>query len=59
MPVLVLPRDVRVKLIALARPTARTPEGRPLLAGAALLRGNYLPSQDAFGVTQVEYFIHS
>ncbi|MBI3184575.1 MAG: hypothetical protein HYZ28_20765 [Myxococcales bacterium] len=58
MPVLVMPKDVKIALIAVARPKDLDPSGRPLLSAAALKRGNKLTVQDAFGVPLVDYFLH-
>lgn len=58
MPVLALPKDVKVDLMAVVRPGQMGPDRRPLLSAAARKRGNGLTTMDALGVMAVEYFFH-
>ncbi|MHB8878444.1 MAG: hypothetical protein ACYC8T_32510 [Myxococcaceae bacterium] len=57
-PVLVLPKEIRVKLIAVVRPGEAGSDGKPRLAAAAKSRGNDLSTSEALGVFAVEYFAH-
>ncbi len=56
--VLVLPREIRLKLVAVVRPGEPAPDGRPKVSAAAIARGNDLSVQEALGVSAVEYFYH-
>lgn len=58
-PVVVVPREIRIKLMAVVLPGDPTPDGPPYLCGAAVGRGNKLTIKDAFGVFAVEYFLHA
>lgn len=58
MPVLAMPREIRLKLIAVVRPGELDKDGRPKVAAAARQRGNSLTLLEALGVFAVEFFYH-
>jgi hypothetical protein len=58
MPVLAMPRDIKLNLMAVVRPGEMGQDRRPLLSAAARQRGNDLLTMDALGVMAVEYFYH-
>lgn len=57
-PVLALPRDLKLKFLALVCPVPPGPDGRPLVAGAARKPGVNLTIQEALGVFTADYFVH-
>ncbi len=57
-PVLALPKDSRVKLVAVVRPGRPGTDGKPRLAAAAVARGTDLGTFEALGVFAVEYYAH-
>lgn len=57
--VVAVPREVRLKLMAVARPGDFNTDGKPFLSAAAIGRGNGLSTQEAFGVFAVEFFVHA
>jgi hypothetical protein len=57
-PVLAIPKEIRLKLIAVVRPGELGTDGKPRLAAAAKVRGNDLSTNEALGVFAVEYFAH-
>ena len=57
-PALALPKEIKVKLIAVVRPGQLGPDGKPRMAAAAKARGGDLTSIEALGVFAVEFFIH-
>ncbi|MBX5482378.1 MAG: hypothetical protein IRZ16_11170, partial [Myxococcaceae bacterium] len=57
-PVVVVPKELRIKLMAMGRPGEAAPDGNPYLSAAALGRGNHLTVKEAFGVMAVEFFLH-
>lgn len=56
-PVLVMPRDESVNLIAVLRPESLQKK-EPVLAAAGLRSGNQLSAQQALGQLTVDYFVH-
>lgn len=55
----VLPRDIKLKLMAIVLPEAEPDEyGKPWVAGAAKARGKRLTLAQALGSSNVEYFVH-
>ena len=58
-PVLVMPKEIRTKMIAVVRPDPPFPDGRPHLAGLGPKRGNDLAVNEALGVFAVDYFVHT
>lgn len=58
MPVLAMPKDVKIDLLALVRPGEMGPNKRPLLSGVGLQRGYDLPAEEIFGASVVEFFYH-
>jgi hypothetical protein len=58
-PVVALPKDTSVRLLAMVRPGEPGPDSRPRLAAAALARGNDLGCRETFGTMAVEYFLHA
>ncbi len=59
LPVVAVPRDIKLKLLAMARPGDFNEDGKPPLSAAALERGNGLTVKQAFGVFAVEFFVHA
>lgn len=57
-PVLAIPKEIRLKLIAVVRPGQVGTDGKPRLAAAGKARGNDLSTNEALGVFAVEYFAH-
>jgi hypothetical protein len=55
--VVAIPREIRVKQIAIVAP--QEPQPRPLLTGAALLRGAHLGTREMFGVAACDCFFHA
>ncbi len=58
-PVIALPKEVRLKLLAMARPGDFNTDGKPFLSAAALERGNGLSVKQAFNVFAVEFYSHA
>ncbi len=58
-PVIAVPKEVRIKLLAMARPGDFNDDGKPFLSAAALERGNALSVKQAFNVFAVEFFAHA
>jgi len=56
--VLALPKEVRLKQVAVVRPADPDPDGRPRLAAAAVKIGGNLSVYEALGVYAAEYFLH-
>ena len=56
--VVAVPKDVKIKVIGVARPGKAAADGKPLLSAAGRKRGNGLSVLDALGVLAAEYFIH-
>jgi hypothetical protein len=57
--VLAVPRDLRVRQIAVVRPGELGADGKPQLAAAGATRGNRLTVVEALGVVQAEYYLHA
>lgn len=57
MPVVLLPRDIKLKLLAVLLPQPG-PDGLPRVSAAAKKRGNGLTVFEALGTTNVEAFLH-
>ena len=55
---LALPKDPKVKMIAIVRPGGLDAEGFPRVAAACAQRGSDLSLSDALSTRLVEYFIH-
>lgn len=58
LPVIVVPKDIKLKLMGICRPGAPHTDGKPKVAAAAKSRGNSLTNLEALGTNQVEYFVH-
>jgi hypothetical protein len=58
MPVVAMPKDQTIRLMAMVRPGDPDVDGRPRFAGATLERGNDMGCKDTFGVMALEYFVH-
>jgi hypothetical protein len=56
--IIALPRDIKVKQLAIVAPQAMPTDFRPRLTGACLKRGAELTLMDAFGLRQADYFTH-
>ena len=59
LPVLVLPKEIKLKMIAIVRPGDPDPDGNPYLSAAGHQRGNRLTISEAFATFGADYFIHS
>ncbi len=59
MPVLALPKELKLKAIGVVRPDGRAQDGKPLLAAAGSPRGARLTLKEALGVFAVEYYFHA
>ncbi len=59
MPVLALPKELKLKAVGVVRPDDRTPDGKPVLAAAGAVRGPRLTLKEALGVFAVEYYFHA
>jgi hypothetical protein len=57
--VIAMPRDIKLKLMAVAAPQPPPADGKPRLTGAALRRGVGLTNLECFGVRPLEYFVHA
>ncbi len=57
--VVAMPRDIKVKQLAIVYPQDPPDDGRPLLAAAAKRRGSGLKVVEAFGLPQADYFTHA
>ncbi|MEW6430282.1 MAG: hypothetical protein AB1730_02135 [Myxococcota bacterium] len=57
--VIALPKDIKVKLLAVVAPQEPAPDGKPRLTGACLKRGYGFTPQECFGVRPVEFFTHA
>lgn len=57
--VIAMPKDVKVKLLAVVAPQEPPPDAKPRLTGACLKRGSNLTSMECFGVRPLEYFTHA
>ncbi|MGQ0505353.1 MAG: hypothetical protein ACT4TC_08530 [Myxococcaceae bacterium] len=56
MPVLAIPKDIKLRGLAVLRPEERTPDGKPLFAA---LSGNNVSLNDALGVVAAEFYFHA
>ncbi|MCC6335112.1 MAG: hypothetical protein IT380_14125 [Myxococcales bacterium] len=57
--VVAVPKDIKVKLIAVVAPQEAAADGKPRLTGACLKRGGGLTNLDAFGVRPLDFFTHA
>jgi hypothetical protein len=58
MPVVLMPRDIKLKLLAVLLP-GLGPDGHPRVSAAAKKRGNGLTVYEALGTVGVEAFLHA
>ncbi|MBK7858321.1 MAG: hypothetical protein IPJ65_06800 [Archangiaceae bacterium] len=56
--VLALPKEVRVKFVAVVLPMAADGDGRPRVCGSGAMTGANLSVSEAFGVYAAEYIVH-
>lgn len=57
-PVVVVPKEVRIKHMGMVRPGKMNFDGNPFICAVANARGNRLSLNQAFGVFAAEYFLH-
>lgn len=57
-PVVAVPKEVRVPMVAMVIPGAAGPDGKPRLATAGKKRGRALSTNEALGVFAAAYFAH-
>ena len=56
--VVVMPKDIKLKHMAVVLPEDTDPNGKPYVAAASLKRGKRLALNEAIGVFLAEYFVH-
>lgn len=54
-----MPKDIKLKQLAIVLPEDPDPNGKPRVAAAALKKGSNLALNEALGVFLAEYFIHA
>ena len=54
-----LPKDIKLKQLAIVLPDDADPNGKPRVAAAGLKKGSNLALNEALGVFLAEYFIHA
>lgn len=57
--VVAVPKDIKVKLLAVVAPQPAPDDMKPRLTGACLTRGYHLTNMQCFGVRPLEYFTHA
>lgn len=57
--VIAMPKDIKVKLLAVVAPQEPPADMKPRLTGACLKRGSGFSNMDCFGVRPVEFFTHA
>jgi hypothetical protein len=57
--VVALPKEIKVKALAVVAPQSAPTDGKPRLTGACVKRGAGLTAMDCFGVRLLEYFTHA
>lgn len=57
--VVAVPKDIKLKMMAVVAPQEPPADSKPRLTGACLKRGGGLTNMDAFGVRPLEFFTHA